>query len=320
MKNISLLFLLFFAYFAQIHAQQPDTLLYKLDSLQKITDSVGTQQNNTHPSAYTEATRLNVPSYFILLGSDAKQAFTKPLHMTGRDWKKLGIGAGTLAIVSLADKPVQQFALNLRNHNKALQQVSHFVTNFGGPYEAYTVGALGLYGFVFNNQKMKTTTLLATQSYLIGSAVEGVMKFLSGRTRPSFYDPNTVARPTFRGPFSTRVNFTGSKGTSSFPSGHTTVAFAAATVYALEYKNTPWVPVLAYSAASLIGMSRITENKHWTTDVLAGAALGYLSGKLVVNNYHRYARLKAGQKKRGILSFNLHYQFEQVVPGLVYAF
>jgi membrane-associated phospholipid phosphatase len=82
-----------------------------------------------------------------------------------------------------------------------------------------------------------------------------------------------------------------------FLRGHTTLAFAAATVYAMEYRNKPLIPVLAYTAASLIGLSRITENKHWATDVVAGAALGYLSGRQVVNNYHRYAKLKAPQQK-----------------------
>ena len=89
---------------------------------------------------------------------------------------------------------------------------------------------------------------------------------------------------------------------------------------AMEYKNQPIVPIIAYSAASLIGVSRITENRHWISDVFAGAALGYFTGRLVVNNYHRYAKLKAPKQKNNSVSLNLQYNFGRLMPGLVYRF
>ncbi|MBO9682237.1 MAG: phosphatase PAP2 family protein [Flavisolibacter sp.] len=302
--------------------QQPDTLIKKLDSLSKKTDSAGGQVNNTNPAAYNEATKITFPSYFILLGSDLKQAFTKPFHMTREDWFTAGKFAVVAGGVSLFDKSIQRKALKLRNNSPTLQKVSKQITNFGGPYEAYTLGALGAYGFIFKNGKMKTTTLLASQAYITGGAVESVLKYLSGRQRPYLTDSTKVqASPTFHGPFyKTPKDLNGKRTNSSFPSGHTTVAFAAATVYAMEYKNKPLVPILAYSAATLIGLSRITENKHWATDVLTGAALGYLTGKLVVNNYHRYAKLKAPQQKKNTVTFNLQYNSGVLQPGLIYTF
>lgn len=103
---------------------------------------------------------------------------------------------------------------------------------------------------------------------------------------------------------------------SSFPSGHTTAAFAAATVFASEYKDDPLIPVIAYSAAGLIGISRVTENAHWATDVLAGFALGYTTGRLVVRNYHRYTR-RVTQKQKMSFNFNLNYTGGVIQPGLV---
>jgi membrane-associated phospholipid phosphatase len=305
-----------------VFAQKPDTLIKKLDSLSKKKDSAGQQINNTNPAAYNEATKITFPSYFILLGSDLKQAFTKPFHMTSRDWITTGkfvIVAGSLALL---DEPVQHKALQLRNQSSTLRTVSKQVTNFGGPYEAYTLAALGAYGYIFHNDKMQTTTWLATQAYITGGAIESVLKFVSGRQRPYITDSTKVqAEPTFYGPFYKPPKDANGKTTnSSFPSGHTTVAFAAATVFAMEYHNKPLVPVLAYSAATLIGLSRITENKHWATDVLTGAAVGYLTGKLVVNNYHRYAKLKAPQQKKNSVSFNLQYSNGVLMPGLTYKF
>jgi membrane-associated phospholipid phosphatase len=302
-------------------AQQPDTLIKKLDSLSKKT-SEGKQENNTNPSAYNSATKITFPGYFILLGSDLKQAFTKPFHMARKDWISAGKFVVVAGALSLADEPIQKFALRLRNDNPPLQNVSKYVTNFGGTYEAYILAGLGTYGFVFKVDKVKTTTLLATQAYITGGAVESVLKFLTGRQRPYFTDSTKIqAEPTFHGPlYKTPKDANGKATNSSFPSGHTTVAFAAATVFAMEYKNRPLIPILAYSAATLIGISRITENKHWATDVLTGAAIGYLTGRLVVNNYHRYAKLKEPQLKKNSVSFNLQYNHGIIMPGMIYTF
>lgn len=302
-------------------SQKTDTLINKLDSLSKKTDSAGHQVNNIAPKAYNENTQLTFKSYFVLLGSDLKQSFTKPFHMKKKDWGNLGKFALVAGALSFADEPIQKGALSLRNRNAGIVSVGKYVTNFGGLYEAYTLAGLGAYGFIFKNQKMKTTTLLATQAYIAGAAVEGVIKFLSGRTRPSIYNAGVEAEPKFLGPFSkTAVSVGGKKVFSSFPSGHTTVAFAAATVFAMEYKNKPIIPIIAYGAATMIGLSRITENKHWSTDVLVGAALGFLTGKEVVNNYHRYSKLKAPGQKKNSVTFNLGYSYGHFTPGLIYKF
>lgn len=65
----------------------------------------------------------------------------------------------------------------------------------------------------------------------------------------------------------------------SFPSGHTSSAFAMASVFDAHYG--PKVGIPAYAAAAAIGLSRIESNKHNLSDVLAGATLGYLVGRSV---------------------------------------
>ena len=300
-------------------SQQPDTLIRKLDSLSLKTDSAGKQLNNTTEAAYNAETKITFKTYFILLGSNLKQEFTKPFHMHRKDWGKLGAFALATGVLAFADRPIQKQALKFRKSNSDAVKVSKYITNFGGQYEFYGLGVIAAYGFIFQNEKLKTTTLLASQAYITGGAIESVLKYLSGRTRPSYYDPNEEAYPRFKGPFgNTSRDYNGGRSNSSFPSGHATVAFAAATVFAMEYKTTIWVPILAYSTATLISASRITENKHWTTDVFVGAVLGYLSGRQIVNNYHRYAKLKAPGQPKNSVSFNLQYFNGQIRPGLVY--
>lgn len=307
---------------ANSFAQQKDTLVNKLDSLRNISDSTMPQKNIINPKVYTNSTRISFPNYFILLGDDLKQDITSPFHQTAATWKYIGIYAASMTAFSVAfDEPVQRSASSLRNNSKTVASISGYVTKFGGLYEVYTLGALGSYGFLFHNNKMQTTTLLATQAYVTGSLLETGLKYLTGRQRPSYYDPNHIEpEPTFHGTaFSFGNNVYRHKISTAFPSGHTTVVFAAATVFAKEYKNIPWVPVVAYSAASLVGLSRITQNAHWATDVIAGATLGYLCGTQVVNNYHRYAKLKAPHKS-GTVFFNLNYNGYNFEPGFTYTF
>lgn len=65
---------------------------------------------------------------------------------------------------------------------------------------------------------------------------------------------------------------------NSFPSGHTATAFMAATMLYKEYKDlSPWVGIGAYSAATLVAAGRMMNNRHWLSDVLAGAGIGIMS-------------------------------------------
>ena len=304
-------------------AQQKDTLTKKLDSLAKNPDSTGAkQQNKVSPSFYNENTRITPRIYIVLTVDDIKQQWTAPFRATPRDWLKVAaFGAVTTAAVLFADKPVNRFTVEQIRTNKSVVSASLYVTNFGGWYEAYTLAALGAYGIIFKKDKEKTTTLLATQAYITGALIETVLKYLTSRQRPSYYDAVTGQNShVFHGPF---YHFMKSDNSSyvSFPSGHTTVAFAAATVFAMEYKNIWYVPVIAYSAATSIGLSRIVQNQHWISDVMVGAALGFLTGRQVVNNYHRYSKVQLEKaKKKNTVSFSLDYSNGTLMPGIIYTF
>ena len=66
---------------------------------------------------------------------------------------------------------------------------------------------------------------------------------------------------------------------NSFPSGHTATAFVAATILHKEYGQTrsPWFSVGAYGCATMTGVMRTLNNRHWISDILVGAGLGVLS-------------------------------------------
>jgi undecaprenyl-diphosphatase len=107
---------------------------------------------------------------------------------------------------------------------------------------------------------------VARRAFRVGAAatIAGVftigLKTSFGRWRP-YESPDD---PYKFDPFS---------GHASFPSGHSTVAFAAATALDRE-TSAGWVPWVVYPAASLVAWSRVHDLQHWTSDVVAGAAVG----------------------------------------------
>jgi membrane-associated phospholipid phosphatase len=291
-----------------------------LDSLKKQTDTTG-QVNLIEPEFYNERTKVDARVFGTLLLGDFKQQALSPLDIKGRGWLTGAALVGATIGISFIDKPIQEWAAGLRRSNPTLGKYSRTVSDIGGVYEGVTFAGIAAYGYIFKNPKLRTTTALATQAYITSTVWSTLFKAMSGRVRPfDIEEGSTKNRSTFHGPF-TELPY---GGNSAFPSGHTALAFAAARVYAMEYKNIPAIPIISYGVAGLIGFSRIIENRHWATDVFAGALLGLACGTQVVNNYHRYARLvRTGKvkRKKGDLSFNLQYQpWSGLQPGLVYKF
>lgn len=83
---------------------------------------------------------------------------------------------------------------------------------------------------------------------------------------------------------------------NSFPSGHTATAFMTASLLHKEYGwRSPWFSIGGYTAAAVTGVSRICNNRHWLSDVVAGAAvgigaveLGYFLTDLIFREKHLY--------------------------------
>jgi hypothetical protein len=86
----------------------------------------------------------------------------------------------------------------------------------------------------------------------------------------------------------------------AFPSGHSSSAFAYATFFHKEYgKRSPWYSVAGYSFAVATGAMRILNDRHWLSDVLAGAGIGILSTEAVYLIYpHIQKRIARGYLKK----------------------
>ncbi|MDP9055695.1 MAG: phosphatase PAP2 family protein, partial [Acidobacteriota bacterium] len=131
----------------------------------------------------------------------------------------------------------------------------------------------GLYaaGLLRSDSKMKQTALLAGEAAVDAEILSTILKESTRRVRPISLPANSHFGDTF---------YEGA-GTS-FPSGHSILAFGVATVVARRYGNHKWVPYASYGAAALVAFSRVTLSAHYVSDVFLGAALGYSVSRFAV--------------------------------------
>jgi membrane-associated phospholipid phosphatase len=134
--------------------------------------------------------------------------------------------------------------------------------------------------YVFKNEKAFEVGKIGLESFLLTGVTVQLFKNLCGRERPSAATRNGGF---WHGPFSYIREPKGGKGISSFdsfPSGHTTTVFAAATTIS-DFYTEPWVSYTCYSLATVVAVSRVTESTHWLSDCFVGAIFGYYGTKLV---------------------------------------
>lgn len=240
--------------------------------------------------------------YFPSLIHNIGEQAAAPFHFTAREWIYTGAAAGITTALIYVDEDVDEWARPLKQKHQWINKSSPFISEFGSNYGIYSVIASGLVSAAFKREKGVQTSLLATQAMITSGIWAQIIKQLTGRERPkASYIFSHIQGGRWHGIFSKYFDVSPDDRSrfsyDAFPSGHTATAFSIATVYATQYKDIKIVPVLFYSAATLVGVSRLTEHEHWSSDVFVGALLGYLSGKQVVNNYNRTHGLVPAKKK-----------------------
>lgn len=208
-------------------------------------------------------------SLFRNLKEDVAYAVTSPSRMDkGSALITLGIiGAG--AAIYSQDEKIRSYFQSHRTSSR--DNISEVAANFGdGLYDLGFLAVYGGSGYFIGNKKMQETALLSVESFIVANTLGTAAKIGIGRSRPYTEDGNRRFSP-----FSTDTDHT------AMPSGHTISAFSIASVFAEEYDN-PVVDVTAYGLASMVGIQRMYADKHWASDVFAGALIGVLAGKSIV--------------------------------------
>ena len=126
-------------------------------------------------------------------------------------------------------------------------------TYFG---DGRTMLGVSLLLMAYGGDENRETGRLMTSTFISTGAIVWGMKEIIGRKRPL---DEVVGNP-------------------AFPSGHTAYAFAGATLLGARY---PKLRIPLYIGAGLVGLTRIYLGRHYASDVIAGAAVGTITGALV---------------------------------------
>ncbi len=228
------------------------------------------------------------PSELHILGSqwkavvpdvlqDQKRIWLFPLSVArGHHWKPALAVVGVTALLTTVD------AGNAKWVRNNLQPLRGFNNAFAG-YNTATAtetfaSAFYIAAIMRRNVYDQETFMKAGEAVIDSEILTTVMKDLDGREAPVTY-PNGA-------------NFTDSwfkirsggwlGGLGSMPSGHEIAVMAVATVFAERYPHPAWHRWLAYSLAAAVGVSRVTLQSHFTSDTVAGGALGYVIARYLV--------------------------------------
>lgn len=161
------------------------------------------------------------------------------------------------------DEPLFKL-INSEHNHPVLDIIFPAVTYFGA--FKYVLIACVILGILQSSIKSKQTMFLI----IIGI-------FISAFVSTSFKNHYEEKRPFEVLDYTRLLSYKSSS--YAYPSGHTTIAFTAATIIALRH---PKLRVISISMAALVGLSRIYIGVHWPTDVLGGALLGITIASIVV--------------------------------------
>lgn len=209
-------------------------------------------------------------------GAILKQDSIPPLKNTNKQWIAPTIAFTTgliFATVPSFNKLEKNINLEIRKTGRQTEvdQLIQFLP-------AISVFALDAVGIKGKNTVRKQIKLFGA-SQLSAALIVYPMKIMIKRPRPNGEDNR------------------------SFPSGHATRAFVSAEFLHQEFGHlSPWISIAGYTTASATAYLRLYQNEHWLGDVLAGAALGMASTKLVYWINKRLAS-KFKDKKELIAAF-----------------
>jgi len=241
---------------------------------------------------------------------DEAHIWTTPARMNAGQWLLAAGFAATVFWVITRDEVFYRDIKDAQERNPWISDISPHITKTGAFVIPYgTAGLFWLAGKLFHDPKARDTGVLGLQALLHAGLVTQVIKHLSGRNRPEY----AGGVDNWYGPSGFFKRYTNDlRKYDAFPSGHTATIWSIATVIATQYKSHFWVPLSCYTLATMSGLSRVTEDKHWLSDVIIGAAIGFSVGKYLVHkNQRRHAaKLQAAPLAgNGSLGLTLAYEW-----------
>jgi membrane-associated phospholipid phosphatase len=187
-------------------------------------------------------------------------------------WWEAALVVGAVGGTSLFDRSIDDWMRDQRSSRS--DALARAFRRGGQPEVFLTVGgAISAAGVVTREAELRRRGGRVLASLAVAGVSAVAIKEALGRMRPSDSRDPYLFRP-----FS---------GNESFPSGHTTMAFALAASLSEEIQHR-WVSVLLYAGAAGTGWSRMNDQRHWLSDVMGGAAVGIAAAKVIEGRWRLF--------------------------------
>lgn len=212
-------------------------------------------------------TSMSIKKVITNLPGDQKRIWTSPFHLHLRDstWLlPLGITTGILI-------GSDQHTMQRARSNPDVINLSTNVSNGGLAALIALPAAMYTFGSLRGSPRARETGLLSGEAVINSFIVVEALKAVFARERPTLTDG--------------RGRFFQTESNASFPSTHSMLSWTIASVISHEYPGSI-TSILAYSAATAVSISRVTARQHFPSDVVVGAALGWLIGRQVYHAHH----------------------------------
>ena len=186
----------------------------------------------------------------------------------------VAVGAATMSVDESIARSLQRPSVR---SNTFLKGATNVFSNLGFPGSAMLSAVTYFLGLEQRSRPVAALGMHTGEAIVLGGVLAEGLQMTIGRSRPQ-RDINDAHDFRFGKGFS-NADYT------SLPSAHVTVAFAAATAASREVgRSWPgaarYVTPVGYTAATLVGLSRMYKNKHWASDVVGAAGLGTYSAVL----------------------------------------
>lgn len=212
-----------------------------------ITEAVQQESQTQH-----DADNEKVPS----LGAYGKEFFPDLVGGTKRIFSRDNltitlIGLGLTGLAFTLDHTVKDYF----QEQQPIGHVSHYGDSAGQGYVPFALGAsLFAAGEVFDNKQLADTGIVSIEALAVTGITTEALKYATGRLRPNHQD------------------------NMSFPAGHASMTAAFAASVSGMYDWNPYVAVPLFTVVTFVGASRIQDNMHYLSDVIAGITLGTIVG------------------------------------------
>ncbi|OXA94318.1 PA-phosphatase [Flavobacterium oncorhynchi] len=242
---------------------------------------------------------------FVFLSANAQQndSITKidsTSHQLKFNYKQLIIPGVLIGYGVIGLESDQLLSFNSQIKKEVTEDIDNKITidDFSQYAPAASVYALNAFGVKGKNNMRDRSVIFVTSYAIMATTVLG-LKSITHEERPDGSSNN------------------------SFPSGHTATAFAGAEFLWQEYKDKSiWYGIAGYAVATGTGLFRIYNNRHWLTDVAAGAGIGILSTKIAywINPYITKKLFKSSSENKSTSMIMPFYNGQQYGLGFAKVF